>query len=339
MLSFTSGTPIARVKGGRLDGKTIYLDENATDFGSLKDPPHMKKNLKPDLFESLGSDFFEKKTNKKLKTREIMALKKRLKNYDDYNSDEEEQSLSDEEDYPVKGEYKKKMSGKHPQLKRVAKMAKKMMNSLIGREIHINDGHIQPVDTGKHTNMLACGPSGSGKSTVVSNMAKEWLKTNRGGKIIIFSRLDQDEVLDKLNPTRIKINEELLDNPINFEELSDCFVIFDDTDTIQDKNLAKYIAKLRDDLAQCGRHHNITMATTSHHIMNYRATRDMLMEATCIVVYPRLGGSAEIEGYCKKYMSLKKEQIEKIMNLPSRWVLLSKCYPYYCIYDSGVYLL
>lgn len=348
MLSFSHGTPVARISGGKLDGNVIYVDENSTDYSQSSD--RMKKKFKPDPFESLGVDFFEKKTGRKLKPYERDAIASELSKYEDYDSDDEkggymtpdEDEMSDDpykEGLKLKPLRKKKKPAKKYPLDKVTKMAKKKMNAMLGKEIIINDGHIVPIDTGKHRNILACGPSGSGKSTALFNDAKEWKRHNRDGKIIIFSRLEKDEVLDKLNPTRIKIDEELLENPIKFEELEDCFVIFDDTDTIQDKNLAKYISKLRDDLAQCGRHHNILCATTSHHILNYRASRDMLMEATCIYVYPRSGGSSEIESFCKKYMSMKKDQIEKILNLPSRWVMISKTFPYYVIYDSGVYIL
>ena len=149
----------------------------------------------------------------------------------------------------------------------------------------------------------------------------------------------EDEVLDKFNPTRIQINEELLENPIQPEELQNSLVIFDDIDTIPDKKLNEAVRSLRDDLLETGRSYNIYMCNTSHQLMNYKHTRTLLNESTAVTFFPKSGSSYHIKRFLKEYCGLEKKQIQKILELPSRWVTINKVYPCFILYEKGAFLL
>jgi hypothetical protein len=208
------------------------------------------------------------------------------------------------------------------------------------KELVLKEGELVPmIRPEEHQNIYAAAPSGAGKSTVVSMQAKLWKKQNPEGKIVIFSRLKSDKVLDKLKPVRITLDDELLEDPIEMSELENCFVIFDDCETITNKKLGDYVRRLRDDLGQTGRHHGIICASTSHHVTDYAKTRDLLLEATDVYTFPK-SSSSEISYFCEKYMKLSKSKINKVLSLPTeRWLLFKRNSPQCVMYDGGALIL
>lgn len=183
------------------------------------------------------------------------------------------------------------------------------------------------------------GASGSGKSTWISNYAKEYIKLFPDNKIFLFSRVDDDKCLDELNPNRILMDESLIKDPIHPSELSNSLVVFDDTDTIPDKKLKDALNNLKRDVLEIGRHENIYVCITSHMIANYKETRTVLNEAHLIVFFPSSGSTYQITYMLKQYFGLNKNQIDKILHLPSRWVCAKRTFPQCVLYEKGVYLL
>lgn len=215
----------------------------------------------------------------------------------------------------------------------------------LGKEIKLPSPHqIQPIPNpdGRECYYIA-GPSGSGKSTYVSKYIELWREMfpdSQKHPIVLFSRVEEDECLDGFNPLRIPITDELKEDPIDLNELSDSMVIFDDVDQINNKNKLKdYVIGLRDQILEEGRHKNIYCCTTSHQMTNYKATRIPLTEASHCVFFPRCGAAHAVKYFLNKYIGLDKEQLAKIMNLPSRWICLKKTYPMLVMYEQGAYLL
>jgi hypothetical protein len=191
----------------------------------------------------------------------------------------------------------------------------------------------------RDTNYIA-GKSGSGKSTWISKYLAQYKKMYPDNNIYLFSRLDEDDVLDQYKPIRIELNYELVDDPINpVEELSNSLCIFDDTDTIKDKKIKTAITELKNDLLEIGRHENIFVCIVSHLINNYKETRTILNESMYITFFPSAGSPHGIKYMLKNNMGLDKKQIERIMGLPSRWVTIKNSCPLAVIYEKGIYLL
>lgn len=115
-------------------------------------------------------------------------------------------------------------------------------------------------------------------------------------------------------------------------------VIFDDIDTTRDKQVKKALYDLQQDLLETGRHNNVYVMITTHMLTNYKETRNILNECSAIVVFPNTNNK-QIEYVLKTYVMLDKESIKKILNLPSRWVMIRKNMPRMVLYSKGVYLL
>ena len=130
-----------------------------------------------------------------------------------------------------------------------------------------------------------------------------------------------------------------MEGAITIEDLSNSLTIFDDVDVIPGKKLRLWIQDLRDQCLQHGRHNNINLICTTHQLCNYKATKILLMESTKVVFFPNSGGAAQIRRFLKEYGELEKEQIAKVLEIKSQWVMLNKAAPKYILHANGCYLI
>jgi hypothetical protein len=187
------------------------------------------------------------------------------------------------------------------------------------------------------------GPSGSGKSTYAADYAEYLKKIFPEKDLYVFSRKDDDPPLDKLKPIRIKIDESLVQNPIDLtKELSDgAIVIFDDVNTIIDDKQKKAVDKLMADIMEVGRSYGIYIIITNHLVIpsEKKIARTIMNELHTLTIFPKSGSAQQIRYALKTYFGLDRKQIELILKLPSRFVTISKSYPMYVLYDKGAFIL
>lgn len=291
MLSLKKGgMPIASIKGGKYDKKTLYLHKS--------DDVNVPITLDNDIIKKLKDP--KMKDNHKLSMIASM-LKTQYKNND---MDDDSDSI-DERDFRCEG----KLSV------------------------------LPPPKTVDRRCVYVSGPSGSGKSTWISNYGMEYKDMYPKNQIVLFSRLDKDESIDKIKPTRVEISEDLMRDSLSPEDLKDTLTIFDDTDTIRDKKIKVEVNALKNDILETGRHHNVNTVVVSHLMNNREETKIILNECAMIVFFPKCGNIHQINYLLTEYVGLQKKTIEQIMNLPSRWVCLHKHYPMFIVYETGCFLL
>lgn len=305
MLSFKKGTPIAYIKGGPYNGKTLHVRMDT-------DKPEISIT---DIFDVVSID---------------RIMNKSRKRYDAYDIDAVAKAF-------VTGK-----KPKSPEQQKIFHYIDSFVKDRVGKEFHIKKGELMQVPNTKIDRecLYIAGPSGSGKSTYVNNFIKMYKDEYPDNEVYLFSRVDEDPSLDDNEDIqRVIIDDELLDDPIDNEELEDSAVIFDDIDTIRDKELAEYVCDLRDDLLETGRHERVTMLCTSHLLMDYKKTRTLINESTSVTFFPRSGSTYHIIRFLKVYCGLNAEQINRILNLPSRWVTVSKIAPMWVLYGKGCFLI
>lgn len=224
------------------------------------------------------------------------------------------------------------------------------------RILYVNDGdkngyktivldekaYMEPLldDRGRSITYI-CGASGSGKSTVTRGLVINFNVMFPKSQVYLFSKVNSDPAFDDLEKKkiiiRIPIDQQLVTDPINVLEDIDekSLVIFDDTDTITDKNILKAVNNVKMQILEIGRHRNIYCIVTSHLInTNDRAgNRTMMNEMHNLVIFPKGGGSVYQQRYClKNYLGFNNKQIDEILNTSdSRWVWISKNYPQYIL--------
>jgi hypothetical protein len=195
-----------------------------------------------------------------------------------------------------------------------------------------DDGQFQLVpspDPQKREVFYIAGASGSGKSYIARGIAETYKKLFPDREIYLISKLGEDSTLDALKDLkRINIQTFIDDYP-QLDEFQDCLVIFDDYDTFTG-DAEKVIHKLIDDLATMGRHTNTTMLCLSHYLTNYKKTRLLLNEATHIVVYP-MATSFHALGYLlKNHIGMTKNDVRDLKKM-GRWVCVYKHYPQFLV--------
>ena len=201
-------------------------------------------------------------------------------------------------------------------------------------------GKLQPLpDFNRIEKIYISGISGSGKSTFASNFVKEYLKEKKKNEFFVISNVEEDEVIDKLKPVRIDLEDEDALSEIRSDDFYDSIVLFDDTDTIGNGMVRKFVQHLRDDILECGRHYNTTVIAVSHVLQNYYATRKLLNEATSVVFFPKVGSNNHNYKFLKQHCLYDEDTIRRLLNLNSRWVALYRTHPNYVIYEKGVFLI
>ena len=202
-------------------------------------------------------------------------------------------------------------------------------------------GKLEPmVKDNQVEKIYVAGISGSGKSTYSSRYISNYLKKYRDNEFWIFSNVDSDQCLDKLQPIRVDLDN-LESNPISDEELTDSIVLFDDIATIRNPKIRKTVQNVLENQLEQGRHTNTSVICCAHVITNYGQTRRLLNESTSVVIFPKAGSNNLNVKYLKNYGGFSDSGIEKILHLPSRWVSIYRTlHPaQYVLYEKGAYLV
>ena len=315
MFSFktNSGVAIARIDGGRHDGKIIYLLNKKSIKSACCDKCRggciggKKCCDKCGKFDGCkGSelviqhiDKFKKSEGKDMTDKQLNMLEKLLENYTKEYDD----------------------------------------NQTFDELIIDDDGVFQPlpyVCEEQTDRIYVAGPSGSGKSTYCSKYIAEYQKMFPKNEFIIFSRVSEDKPLDKLKPIRIPIDEELLDNPMNEDEYKNSIMLFDDIDTVKNVEVRKSLQNLRDDVLETGRHDNAYVVSTAHLINNNKATRAIVNESNSITFFPQSSGGKAIKYFLEVYAGLDKKAISKVFDEDSRWCTIRKLAPQLLIFDKRI---
>jgi Cdc6-like AAA superfamily ATPase len=205
----------------------------------------------------------------------------------------------------------------------------------------LEDGKMMPVffkDDKKFQCFYIVGACGSGKSTIALNLAEQYHKDFPNNEIILISKLDSDETLDKLKCIiRIPINS-FIEQPPEINEEKDALFIFDDYESFP-KNIYDKVIQFINDIVTMGRHNRLKIILCHHNVTNYKATRLTLSEATNFVVFGASASHSSLKYLFGTKLGLTNEQIKEIKSLKSRWVSVYVHYPNFILTETEVRLL
>ena len=172
------------------------------------------------------------------------------------------------------------------------------------------------------------GSSGSGKSFFIKQYIKEYKRVHPKNKIWLISVLDDNEFskygCKKIDVIKlVQVMPEIKDL---MKDLANSLIIFDDSDSFKDKSIKGFVWGLLDNIAQTGRHFNISMCVSSHVLSNYSQTKLILLESHRVVVFMN-NYNLKMKMFLETYCNLDKNVINKLKNVKSRWICINKSYP------------
>lgn len=197
----------------------------------------------------------------------------------------------------------------------------------------------------KRTIVFIAGPSGCGKTTFAMKFMTEYLSIHPDHKAIIFTADAKDETIEKLKTPSMRIfnlGDPKLSKLENIDPamFRDSIVFFDDIDFLMKPSLTEKLNDLRDRMIGIGRHFNISVLISKHMVMDYRATRNILSEASYVVVFPKSGSTKFVDSFFKTYFSFADDEIKtKLFQSYSRWICCRMVHPQLAITEKEVFLL
>jgi len=301
-----SNRPVAVIRGGEFNRRILYIHEQEDQNKII--PTNGLNHLHGDLFKNGRNNLSQKEINKIMRAIESgqeMYLEDEL--YEHYNK------------------------------------SKNIIASKNKKELKLTNGYFQVLPAiidNQRDAVLISGPSGVGKSTWASEYAQMYNKLFPDNQVFIFSKKDSDPIFDRFDfITRITLDEEFIkDEPLDTKDLQKSLCIFDDIENIPNKAIKDAVYKLKDNLLETGRDKEIFLCITSHLSMNYKITRKDINECSSYVFFKN-GNSYHTRRYLKDYVGLGPKDIEKLMSIPSRWVMINKNYPMYAISETECMLL
>ena len=307
-ISLSDGEPIGRVQYGVYDKSIVYVTDKPGEPFDGADPIHL-----------LGTDFFKGKKRgdgKRITTRDLEELKDAL-------IDQSAEYLDE------------------PLIDLFADALEHFRRTNMKELLIHDEGCLLPLpDCTRRECIYVSGPSGSGKSTWIARYCNAFRKLVPEVKVFVFSRLKCDKVIDLLKPIRIVLDDAFAkDEAYEPAHFAESIVLFDDCDTIPDKKVNDKVNKLRDDILETGRHQNVWCLSTGHQLTNYRKTRIILNECTKVTVFPRSGSSYHIRRLLKEYFGFDTTQIARAVNLPSRWITVTRTAPQIVMHEKGAYVV
>jgi len=304
------------------------------------DDSNIEKLVYLDREDEVDKDLYN---NKDMKFEFIRECMKELKKNKHLTRKEEDQlTIAAEENYPPR-------TGR---LKDLYEELKQIMYREEGKDLYGKKAKFIPLflpqkkEKQMHVVNIV-GQSGSGKSHFANQCLQRVVEFFPESKIFIFSRKDEDEELEKQiedNIIRIMCDESFLEEPLQIEDLKGTdkcpnYLVFDDYEKIANPNVRKAVQEFLSAAVEIGRQLNCHILIIRHELLTGIKTRSLLSEATGITIYPNGSPLSQVEDVLEKKMGLNTAQTKRIINLPSRWVYVSKTRPMHVIYEKGMYIL
>ena len=198
---------------------------------------------------------------------------------------------------------------------------------------------LTPVDIAKQsTRIYVSGPSGVGKSVYVAKFLKEYNNRYPERKIYLFSEKNDDESFDDIKNLEIVDLEDMKNEPYCCEDLSMSCCVFDDFDSISDKNIKQNVVKTLNTVLCVGRSYSITVLTTTHKLKANQLSMMAINESNYFTIFTRANKKQNYDFIVDK-LGIDKKTAETIVNQRSRTVTIRNHYPQLYITDNEVHLI
>ena len=172
--------------------------------------------------------------------------------------------------------------------------------------------------------ILISGPSGAGKTYLATKYLNKYKKIFPNNKIYLFGNKPFDQKDFKESYEKPKLDSKK-SKELKVQDYKNCIMVFDDVENMSyDRDTQANLQRFLEEVLNVGRSLAISMIIISHILMNYRFSRNMIMESNKICMFPRSGAKHQYENFLTKYIGLGKKQINDVLKSNSRWLVIDK---------------
>lgn len=321
-----SKIPFAIVKDGKLDGRILYYsDDNNQKYNYESSDDEPEDEVEDDKHEKSESE-------------------------EEYFEDEEG-NICDEDGNIIKKKkkvVKKKVVKKKTNLKKRVEKKKFKVSESFNHIVLDYPSHFLYVPPGnRRMSYYIGGPNGSGKSFLISQIVKMTKEIHPDFEFYLFSLKTEDKVLDKRDPMRVLLDDTLVNDPIEPSLIKNSIAVFDDIDSISDKEIKKCIYDIRKNILNVGRSMNVHCCCSNHMLCNNNETRTMLNECNVVAFFPKSTPVLHCQNYLKNYLGCSKGMMDYILGLGSdtvqnesivkkgsRWIMTFKDSPQHVLTEN-----
>lgn len=306
MLSFKSGTRLAEIENGRRKKAILYVKDD---------------DSKPEISNTNKADLLPKSFYTSLKNATphgILLLKKAF------------------------NESRPDLVSKYDNLAHAYNIGIDLIKDLDKKYFQIpkDQGKLIPIPMIESSRIAVFGPSGVGKSTWISKFMKKYIEYYPKNHIYVFSpKLDDPAYKDIKQLDYVKLDDGVVDEPLDCDEFKDSMCVFDDIESITDKHINNAITKFRNQCLEIGRApYNITTICVHHVILASEKTKIILNECDEVVLFPKSNFS-QIESLCRRYYGFTRDQIAYLRDVPSRYAVIKRSYPTTILSENAIKVL
>ena len=188
--------------------------------------------------------------------------------------------------------------------------------------LHLDKGLFQLIPNMKkdRATIAILAPAGAGKTYFCAAYIKEYIKAYPDNEIFFFSEKPVDKIIDDIPQVqRVVIDDDIIINPIDYKELSNCLTIFDDIDGLTKKYKAP-VYELRDKLYKLARANFVSVIATNHALAGGKnETGTMLRESDVIVFFPKKTTPMNLKYLVENYTCSGKKDLFRLKQSKSRW--------------------
>jgi hypothetical protein len=193
-----------------------------------------------------------------------------------------------------------------------------------------NKGH------GLHNDVIIItGKKGVGK-TEIAKMLTYIFSTKESDKFVIFCGIpdlysDLQEVLGKDRVLQMDLEEVEEEGDYTVppvEMFENVFVIFDDTEKHESKEIEKMLWRLVNSIAQKGRNYRTTLICILHHLNRGLTSSTLLREMDALIIFPKYFDMNTFNSIIH-HIGIPKNIVEALYKLDERFILIRNSAPQY----------
>jgi len=198
-----------------------------------------------------------------------------------------------------------------------------------------------PLPIEEHEIILITGPPKCGKTYWINEQVKMYHAMYDNFRVFLFTRHEQDETLknDMSNYIHIPITDDIIKDPFKLEDFTNSLVIFDDIESSEFPKATAKAYALLDDLCKNGRHHRTAVMFCNQECRMGKKTKPILSTVTSYVIFPKACERYQTHNLLKEHMGMFSAYIDKLLSMPTRWMILSRMHPQYVMYEGGVFMM